>query len=458
MNMKDNTSRVEFGNCQLIERVLQFVKYNPEIYTDESCNNLFINLNNLVYTSIVNLNDTSGFEKLLSEKISENIYTLISKYKPTNLVYFALDGVLPKSKILSKRQIISKLNTKTYTKDSTLKYRMLYKKKFYPEELSSNTEFIINVRTLIYQIINDLKNIYTNIKFIFSDDSSPSTCEYKISSYIRKNYNKQHKNVVYSLTDEMFVFSANYYYKDIRIIHSNYYNLIINTKDVFEKYFQYFSTKLPYLSLSKTSLMLDFILLHSMILSEFLPSFDNKINNFNNLMSVYLLYLNKTIKYIHLNDKIDFNQLKKFLELYYSHLTNKFSIRHYSFEELSCIQKYEKYSNHKVYNYLKSLYWIFLYYTKYSPSYNWAYLYYSVPNLEAIINYIASNTLDLNKIHFLYTAPTKPIYQLYSISSYFYMKENYKDVLMKNIEKYPLEFREIDNLNIIPFIDPYKLI
>ena len=67
---------------------------------DSNVNNLFFDLNCLIHPCCRGLTD----EKEMLQKIEEYILKIIDIVKPKDLIYLAIDGVCPRSKIEQQRK------------------------------------------------------------------------------------------------------------------------------------------------------------------------------------------------------------------------------------------------------------------------------------------------------------------------------------------------------------------
>ena len=157
-------------NCLLhpcIKHVIDKIKDNPNIYTGY---------------------DRSKVELEIWQLITRRIDEMMDKVKP-EIIYIAIDGVVPMSKILQQRQ---------------RRHRFYYDNSqdeicndIYPItsiELTPGTEYMERIHL---SMINYLKNINKKIKYIYSSYHIEGEGEHKILRYIKSNIKNNDTIVIY---------------------------------------------------------------------------------------------------------------------------------------------------------------------------------------------------------------------------------------------------------------------
>jgi 5'-3' exonuclease len=428
---------------------------------ENKCDNLFINLDDIV--------SFLEFESYSHESIKQHVFQkldeIINVTNPINLIYIASNGVPPKSTIFYNKQHVLKkyctidnLTHETIENYSIINTQLNTSK--YESDYQSNIKFLEYIKEIVNEYINIKKDI--KVKIMFSTYLSPSEADIKIISYIRKNYNKQQYNVIYSKS-ELILYLAMLQDKHITVLNDN---LIYNINDIQDKLFSQIQNNIPFLFLSKMNVITDYIYLMFFNGNKTLPRLydlclsknmsrqlykEQIIKSYVNVLSSEYKYLINTNTD---NISINFDILYKIF-MYYSikfnqtinNQNNQNNIPH-------IVHEYEKYSNHKTYNYLKTTYWNLLYYIKHCPTYNWAYMYYTTPSINDIINYISCNFESLKQLNFYYIAPL-------DIKSYFHFlydfpekQKTIKLLKYNNIK----EDESSNNYLLIDYVDIYKKI
>ena len=163
-------------NCLLhpcIKHVIDKIKDNPNIYTGY---------------------DRSKVELEIWQLITRRIDEMMDKVKP-EIIYIAIDGVVPMSKILQQRQ---------------RRHRFYYDNSqdeicndIYPItsiELTPGTEYMERIHL---SMINYLKNINKKIKYIYSSYHIEGEGEHKILRYIKNNIKNNDTIVIYGLDADL---------------------------------------------------------------------------------------------------------------------------------------------------------------------------------------------------------------------------------------------------------------
>jgi 5'-3' exonuclease len=163
-------------NCLLhpcIKHVIDKIKDNPDVYSGY---------------------DRSKVELEIWQLITRRIDEMMDKVKP-EIIYIAIDGVVPMSKILQQRQ---------------RRHRFYYDNSqdeicndIYPItsiELTPGTEYMERIHL---SMINYLKNINKKIKYIYSSYHIEGEGEHKILRYIKSNIKNNDTIVIYGLDADL---------------------------------------------------------------------------------------------------------------------------------------------------------------------------------------------------------------------------------------------------------------
>ena len=450
-------------------------------------NNLFFDLNCLIHPSCQGLND----EQEMYNNIYKNMIKIIKITNPKDLIYIAIDGVCPRSKVEQQKY---------------RRFRSANENKIWDTNaISPGTEFMNNLNIFIKNQFKEYP-----IKIIFSDSTIPGEGEHKIMNYL-KNKKNNNINIIHGLDADLIMLSmikTNHIYLlrerteyNIEELDSEYVYLDINR---LKKYLVQ-DIKKDFVYLPNQNIINDYIFLCFFIGNDFIHNspciniryggLDNLLNIYNELQEdhaglFYLIYNNKldlanfkkfiqklSLKENEYLDKILYirsKQEKKFKNLYLdiynkyiqNDLTNIDEERLNEFnnhlpiidrrDELKIFNKLDswqrRYYMFQIYhhhdynpsyddifkknieniceNYLESFVWTSNYYFNDCISWKWFYKYHFAPSIKDF-NYYLQNINDLNIIKEDKT-PLTSAEQLKLI-----LPEKSFNLLPKNIDKYP---------------------
>jgi 5'-3' exoribonuclease 2 len=189
----------------------------PEIIINlellEKVNGLFLDLNCAIHPCCRKITNEdykahkkSQFENRMFNEILNYIDKLVVMSNP-KLVYLAIDGVAPCSKMNQQRlrryKTILEREETNKIKD---RCNETYNKDFWDTNaISPGTEFMEKLSSKINNHINT-NDIYKNKKVIFSNSNVPGEGEHKIFNYIKSN-NLSGNNIVYGLDADLIMLS-----------------------------------------------------------------------------------------------------------------------------------------------------------------------------------------------------------------------------------------------------------
>ncbi len=177
-----------------------------------SCDNLYLDLNCGIHyccREIIkdgyNKNKKDIIEKKMIENIISYINTLIEYSQPKNMLFIAVDGPAPKSKMSQQRM----RRFKTFYERKEIK-KIEEANNIVNEgqdvwdtnAITPGTEFMDKLSKKLQKIKDHLKN--KNIKVLLSDSNVPGEGEHKIFNYIKKNDIKG-SNVIYGLDADLIM-------------------------------------------------------------------------------------------------------------------------------------------------------------------------------------------------------------------------------------------------------------
>ena len=147
-------------------------------------NNLFFDLNCAIHPCCANkINEKDMFNAIL-EKIKE----CISLTNVTDLIYIAIDGPCPRTKMEQQRQRRLK---------SSQEYKI-----WDTNQITPGTRFMDSLNQFLKKSIKDFK-----IKTILSDSNEAGEGEHKIMHYLDKNIKHTDTNIVYGLDADLIMLS-----------------------------------------------------------------------------------------------------------------------------------------------------------------------------------------------------------------------------------------------------------
>lgn len=380
-----------------IPHFLSLIANNKTIIYELSTiiNYLFIDANCILHCiTFKNEND-------LITKFKNTIIELIDIIKPTNMLFIAIDGVVPFAKIIQQKK--RRYNTLANgTKD------------LFSLEFSPGSNFMKKLHNELLTFIDHIKNTY-NIDVIYTSYLEKGEGEHKIYNYIKSN-NISNKNIViYSADSDLVLLSCISKYTNNNNIYVTKY-----TQDI-SKYIPCIkSDKLLYfidinalcdMLFKDINTLFDYIIIFIFVGNDFVPPISGLINDghpFKILIDTYENLKNIDIYYrIFKSNKIDTCNFKIYIKNLLNALNN---------ENINTVFDYQEYYTHCfgiydyieedtktiVKNYINGIAWYFNYYTNYTPeTYTWHYPYSSAPLLKDILEHMPDDYFD-NKFNFKY--------------------------------------------------------
>ena len=209
----------------------QFFRYitnkYPNIITDniQYLDNLFFDLNCLIhpcvhtvinnfpelvieYNKIINTNSLdiiTSFEEQVYIEIERYMRYLIDFASPKKLIYLAIDGVAPRSKMKQQR---TRRYKSILEKQMKKKIDIKYRKKtiiFDTNCITPGTLFMKKLSTFLKELVTDLSNKYS-VKIILSDSGIIGEGEHKILQYM-KIHCQDEVNCIYGLDADLIMLS-----------------------------------------------------------------------------------------------------------------------------------------------------------------------------------------------------------------------------------------------------------
>jgi len=263
-------------------------------------NNLFFDLNCLIHPACHGLTD----EQEMFDNIYNNMIKIINISNPSDLIYIAIDGVCPRSKIQQQR----------YRRFKSANEHKIWD----TNAISPGTNFMNNLNTFLKNKFKDYP-----IKIVFNDSSIPGEGEHKIMQYLKNNNNKD-INIVHGLDADLIMLSMirdnNIYLLrerteyNIEGFDSEYVFLDINNL----KKYLIKDIKKSFIRLSNRSIINDYIFLCFFIGNDFIqnsPSINIRYKGLDFLLEIYnRLHEEYAGIYYLINDnKLDLNNFKIFI-------------------------------------------------------------------------------------------------------------------------------------------------
>ena len=245
----------------------------PENELNQSINNLFMDLNCAIHPCCANKTDENEMYEAIFEKIKECIHLTKTK----DLIYIAIDGPAPRTKMEQQRQ---------------RRLKSAHEKKMWDtNQITPGTPFMDKLNIFLKEKCKTLP-----IKYILSDSNEPGEGEHKIMKYM-DTLPKNNINVVYGLDADLIMLSmirnhqiyllrerTEYNFEKLECDYI-YCNINLLKKCVIE------NIKRPFFHLSNESILNDYLFICFFIGNDFIintPSINIRYNGLNNLIDVYI--------------------------------------------------------------------------------------------------------------------------------------------------------------------------
>lgn len=453
-----------------------FYKYNDVIINNElKIDNFFMDLNCLIHPCTNNLDN----DEEIINKIINQIQLILEYVKPQKLLYIAIDGVCPISKMITQKK--RRLKSVKDKQEITEIYKEFNKNYKYwnTNQISPGTNFM---NKLNISISDYLKKI--NIKYKFSSSDIEEEGEQKIIKYIRNNKILHNQiNCIYGLDSDLIILSLGLNIDNIYLCRESVN--FFGTYSVNYNKFVYFDINLfksyiineldPNKKLESENIIQDYIFLSFFLGNDFvikLPSISIRYNGITELFKSYkkikdklnrnlIINSNKFIinynfffnlikdlsekeelllQNIHRNfekKQIEFNYsnemseldiiLKKRNIIDYHSIDNKLNYSkkgykkryydlYFNIKKDDNIDEYYSKKNEICYNYFKSLKWCMQYYSNNRvPDWNYYYNYNHGPFISDLYFYLINNKKNIFK-EIKFNYNTKPLTTNYQLS------------------------------------------
>lgn len=192
-------------------------KHNKQLFTPEiqsGCDYFFMDYNCLIHhcTSLINYNKFNDpvtinddiEKKLITQVIAYTRQIVNENVKPTKLLYIAIDGPVPQTKLKRQRERrFKKFMDDTLLNEKKQEYGIESNVKFNSSKITPGTTFMKKLSTRIQNIIE--LNTFNVPEIIFSDASVPGEGEFKIFQYIREHNCQIKKPYIYGLDADLIV-------------------------------------------------------------------------------------------------------------------------------------------------------------------------------------------------------------------------------------------------------------
>jgi 5'-3' exonuclease len=168
-----------------------------------SCDRLFLDYNSIIHTASNAVLSKSNLELDIFKEVFDHTMLVIKTCPPKNLLYIAIDGVAPRSKIQQqrKRRFLSAYRNNIINKfkdNNNIRYL-----KWDSNAITPGTQFMKNLQ--IY-LNNRFSNIELPFKVILSGSDEEGEGEHKIFDYIKNNKNIC-TDIIYGLDADLIMLS-----------------------------------------------------------------------------------------------------------------------------------------------------------------------------------------------------------------------------------------------------------
>ena len=337
-----------------------------QIHTEIQCDNLYLDTNGIIHKYAQKNLD----EQLIIQQVLDFLDRLIRSVRPRELIYIALDGVVPRIRMTYQRT------------NRFIKSKNLSENKFDECHIKPGTKFMMKFYKCLHYFIShrmDTDQLWRSLKIILSNANVPGEGEQKIVNFIRKQSNLL-THVIYGSDSDLILLGLSTHQSNLLISHE----------------FNDSENRFVCISLSKlrTELMNeskqisslrnverfidDWIFLCLLFGNDYLPkSFSMDFFGYSitmeMLLNVYRRVLPKSNDYLTENGSINQNRLILFFKALYEldkdgklrrtiYYENKFHIQN---------NQLENFVSKLVEDYVRGLSWTLEYYFGTVPSWDW---------------------------------------------------------------------------------------
>lgn len=482
-------------------------KYDTVIgKTDNSINidNLYFDFNGLIHPCChPNDKEAPKTEDDMILEIIRYFEMIVDIIKPKNLIYVAIDGVAPRAKMNQQRMRRYKsIKEKLITFDLKKKHNILHKSEWDSNAITPGTKFMYDLNQRLHTYFEQYSKNH-DIQVIFSDCNVPSEGEHKIMNYIRA-HNDDYSHCIYGLDADLIILSMLLEKEDIYLLREAQNFNRKAPKDTFnylhiDRFIECF--KMEFDEKDTLRIIKDFSFLTFLLGNDFISNLPTLSIRYGGLDMVIEEYKNLG-EYITDDEYVNLDLLKQLLiklveteectfDADYKkriHFNTPYDKELYDINYMKDKEDgidigvegwQQRYNDHSfkyidmkdvIYEYFKTLKWIWLYYVKGCVSWTHYYPYHVSPTISDIIKYI--DEIDYDSITFDDSIPHKPLEQLISVlppKSSDLLPVNYRNLIHDDdsplISYYPIDF-EVDYLgktfywechSLLPFIDDGRL-
>lgn len=184
------------------------LKNQEKLLTDlHTCNRLFLDFNSIIHTSSADVlskyKDTENLETKIFEAVFNHVIYLTTICKPKTILYLAVDGVAPRSKIHQQRK---RRYLSAYTSNLINKFKdtnNIRYTKWDSNAITPGTEFMKNLHLYLQNAISKSDQTF---KIILSGYDEEGEGEHKIFEYIRSEPSDD-VDVIYGLDADLIMLS-----------------------------------------------------------------------------------------------------------------------------------------------------------------------------------------------------------------------------------------------------------
>lgn len=474
--------------------IKQFIPNGTEIH------NLYIDSNSIIYDAIQNVeynSKDSNYENKVIKWVIERLCYYINQIKPTREVFIAFDGVSPVAKLEQQR---NRRYKSWYTNDFLETIENNKREVWDTTAITPGSEFMKN---LSKSLQNDFNNKFKTLKITISTSNIPGEGEHKIYQYMRDNrdYHSKTTTVIYGLDADLIMLSLVhlsisldiYLFREtphfISSINRDLKPNCLYVLDIYE-----LDQKLNVLmcNIPNKSCTLDYIFICFLLGNDFMPHFpalNIRTHGIQIILDVYRKHFSENQELLIKNYKIQWKNLRKFLEdiskteeelcsiemKKRDKLEKNLKLKYVEIKDLESLtslpildRTQEKYINigdngwqERYYkelfdididdlrkqqiclNYLEGLEWNFKYYTDKCSDWGWCYKYKYPPLLEDLYKYIPQ--FDTTFIEPNTNNPVDPLVQLSYVlprnSLYLLPDKLYRELIRLKPEWYRLDYK-----------------
>jgi 5'-3' exonuclease len=412
-----------------------FIKRN--LPAEKKCSYLCYDVNGLLHPCVrKSILDKGEYNiKDIRKSVREKMHELANICKPTKGILICIDGVAPVAKMLQQRyRRFKTVGEKEIERHIYTKNGLTPPFSWDTNAITPSTEFMAEMNTLFTEISDEMRTKYPSCDVYYSSSDEPGEGEHKIMDKLRTvDYKDEDSIYIHGLDADLIFLSIGLEKDNIYLMRENGSGPIgyLDVSSLKEKLFVEVQA-LTKASLTPRRVEKDFMVISYFLGNDFLPQiFSSEVNDLSKLLNIYAEVIDKNIKYLVDDGKIQWdvlsnicekigeseyvlvkNRVKNFMKMRISDddienpidkeifwekqkpredplkllepgWKDRFYMYYFDFAPNDWNKK-----NNMILNYLEGLQWNLNYYLKGANNWLWSYKYHAAPFFSDIYHYL----------------------------------------------------------------------